>query len=219
MNFSLWFESFWCQFEEYITEHQGIGPVFGAIIGAIISSIFSLIILLTAANRYSKRTKRIDSTFAFNSKYHDILSDRQKINETYRNKHNNELLEISHYWWLKYFDLMLFELHFFQYGYIMEERFAEWMDWRRVEHNAAVGEMNTGGKSYVQAWSDWRAMPAVQGSLLVEFLDEVHVAKDAKHVQRIVKCARGPWRWRVHRSCIVIGRKLQAIPQAIAVLW
>lgn len=209
VSFWSWLESLWCSFEQNIAAHNGIGPVYGAIIGAILSSAFNVIALIWIAQRYSRTTKKIDSTFEFNKKYHDIIQDRQKINELYSpSKPFDET--VSSYWWLRYFDLMLFELHFFQHGYVMKERFTEWMEWRRAEYKGeGPHKMETGGIPYRKAWENWKNLPAVSGSPLIPVLDAVHEAKDVMEVRRIVKKASSLWRWRLHLYCALIGNKLQ----------
>jgi hypothetical protein len=217
-----WFESLWGRFEQHIVKNQGVGPVYGGIIGAIISSALSMLILYFIVQNYSDKTKRIDSTFGFNTKYHELLKDRMEVNE----KCKDYPTELSNYWWLKYFDLMLFEYHFYQRGYVLKDRFAEWMDWRRFEYrnnlDGTSDTMNTGGKSYLAAWNEWKEVSVVKESLVefVKFLDEVHNASDAKRVRRIVNRARWPcWRRWLHQSCNVIGRNFRTTSRAIVGYW
>ncbi len=158
-------------------------PAFGGIIGSAISTIAVFLV----AHVYTKSLKRNEATLEFNRRFHELLSERNKIDLEYVTGKNRKGLPGGYYrrlgflWWNRFFDLMLFQFHFFQEGLVNEVRFAEWMNWRRHdfqlgrnEPGSSASAFATCGVSYEHGWDYWKNTPAHAGNSFIAFLDAIH---------------------------------------------
>ncbi|HEY4846561.1 MAG TPA: hypothetical protein VIH87_01885 [Methylocella sp.] len=175
----------------------GANNVLGPTLGSIITSL----VVVFVARRYTIRTKRIDSTFEFSKRYHELLIQQRDLNEEYDKllvddpKRADE--RPADVWWLRFFDLMLFEYEFFKQRLLMKERFEDWMKWRWHEFRGTDEKYKNfaWGMGYRDGWKRLREAEVWQGNPLIPFLHDVHHATDVNEVKRIVEEAYPSW-WR-----------------------
>ena len=165
------------EFIRFLHDTPQFWSFIGSLLGATISTSGVLWIALVA----TKGLKRNDATLQFNRHYRELMRLRHVLNKEFRlelsnreKKNQNDEYE-SLYWWEEYFELMLFQYHFFLDGLVDRERFIEWMRWRRIDfgRNDQTG-YDVCGVSYKQGWARWKANPAMKGDPFVVFLDKVH---------------------------------------------
>jgi hypothetical protein len=137
------------------------------VIAAFIAAFFALLIAMFA----TVRLKRIDATLTFNKAFHDLLEKRRALNGNAEATRDD-----ADAWWWEFFDLMLFQLDFFEQSLVSKERFVEWMEWRRLDFQN--NDLHVRGIHYREAWDFWKTHPA-HGNRLITLLNDVHDTKRA----------------------------------------
>jgi len=184
----------WHGFEHYIQKFPGLGAVFAALITGLI--------LFLIAWRYTRRLKMIDATLEFSKRFQDLLQQQHELNKDYGKSHEYQVsakpnpvekMEAEAWWW-RFFDLLLYEFDFRRHGLLDRDRFREWMTWRWYDFHGWNGELwRTCGVTYEEGWKYWSRHPAVQKNPLLNFLNDVHRAKNADCAERVVRLYSTAW--------------------------
>ena len=135
---------------------------------SLVGSALTLTGAVWLAELYTKRLKRVDATLEFSKRYHDLMIDRAKLNEESPNDG-----DAGYYWWQRFFDLMLFQFHFYQYSLLIEELFDEWMWWRHIEYGGQ--SKDAAGVTYKQGWESYKSRSVIMDNPLIPFLDQIHI--------------------------------------------
>jgi hypothetical protein len=172
---------------------------FPNVAGAITSGVFVILI----AQFYTKRIKSVDATLEFSQRFHNLHAEQRKLNIDAERQSTNNLDDLepitmitAQSWWLRFFDLMQFQYHFFCHGLIIDEIFEEWMRWRHKEmKNQDPFKRNVGGISYPDGWAYWKYTQTIaeQNSPFVNFLNEIHEIKDVNLVSKIARKHKYPY--------------------------
>lgn len=180
-----------------IDQYPGLGPFFGA----IIASLFAATAAWRIAARYTKSIKTTEATFEFSKRFQELLQKQLELNKEYKAVFKDCTPPIEEddsdaiVWWWRFFDLMLYEFQFFRDGLVVEDRFIEWMKWRRYDFNSKESELwSTCGLNYPAAWHKWKTRLPMQGNPFINFLDMIHDPKKGE-VGEIVRTV-APRRWR-----------------------
>jgi hypothetical protein len=162
-----------------------LAPLFGSLAGSILTLTGAFLV----ANRYTKGLKRTDATLEFSKRYHELVLEAGEINKNYSDRKHEAylLMDPGVRWWVRFFDLMLFQYHFYRHGLVMKDTFVEWMWWRRFDWtDERPRKKVVAGMTYSEGWTYYRDLPAHADSPLTPFLESIHRAKNINTVRRIV---------------------------------
>jgi hypothetical protein len=179
-------------------------PAFGSFFGSIISAIISAFVVWGVALGITKRLKRIEATFEFNKRFQDLIQQECKLKKEYQTASGGQYSSTSpkddtdaRNSWYRFFDLMLFEFHFYREGLLHRDNFVEWMTWRRFDYKE---NREVAGMTYRKGWGHWKKIPALQGNEFIALLNKIHVRKQIE-VTDIVRQSVPGW-WRRSRKAI-----------------
>jgi hypothetical protein len=159
------------------------------LLGALITVAGAALI----ANRYTKRFKRVDATLEFSKRYHDLIAEGAKLNETYAKKNSPTAIdqEPGKEWWVRFFDLMQFEYHFYRHGLILPETFAQWMWWRHFDYTGERSHQKVvTGIDYVSGWKHYQSLPALKDNPHIQFMELVHGASSRRIIRNVLRWHR-----------------------------
>jgi hypothetical protein len=182
----------WAWWVWWACKYPGLGGIFGAIVSS--GS------LLWIAHHYTKSLRKSEATLEFSKRFQDLIRDQLELNKKFL-EHRNGVPNINVgdadavVWWWRFFDLMLYEFKFFQQGLISEDRFVEWMKWRRHDHSGPESELwETCGVTYPVAWNRWKSRKPMRDNSFIDFLDEIHNPKKGDVEAIVMKAAPCWWR-------------------------
>lgn len=195
-----------CTYFYAFHEYPGFFTLFGAVITGLVA--------IYVANTFTKRLKRVDATLEFSKRYHDLMADQPSLNHE-----DPASLAKWRNWWIRFFDLMYFQYHFYIRGLFLQERFREWMGWRNSEWRESPDPSSMDYPySYAAGWRYWlEKSRSNHFGLFVVFMNRIHESNNIAEIYLLV-LADSFWILRPFRQLIRLLREWRHVfgPRRVA---